>query len=868
MSNRQVTELANRMDKLEQWRRQSKQPTLGFSAIEDGALQVISDGILRGVIGRQVDGTVTTIDLNADPGPIPDAPILVGKPGFLVVSSYGLTSDASDWPLDFLAIDIHVGTSAGFTFSTATKLGEFTADGGQVAFAVVPGTYYVKLVSRNTSGVLSAASTEASAVVTDLADVVPATAPSESPAVSLTGAPQTIIARADTVAASTLIEYHIWDSTTGDETYVPTQGDLDTLFEIPTRSAVQVIDHLPNGLPLINGEAYYVATWAKNGAGYAPAPSAVAIGQTNMEAVLESVLASVVAGFILTGRIEVGSSYWDADEGLVFLDASGLPFITLPVDGSKTADIYAFIRATGITIEDNANLYGLAQEFGTFRITNGVPDPQVQANLARTWKSQLTNISTLDWAEWYFGLTDNAAGTKRITALGLLGTGSITEIDPSTGVLTGHAVTGFQMIGGITRIGSNYYALGQDSTRSYGWYVYKFDSSFAKTAEWTWAENPASRPAIGNDGTNVLVSFARNNGTQFKVTSFSTTGTNLGSMDCTHNLNRVPNLGGLFSGTADFGASRIVVGTTDGIFAFNSSGVRQTSHEWKVAGGSFLRGMHYDGTRFRHLDDSGRIWDYTNVVTDRTIYGAYSWYDGDTTSGSSAHETDLSSAKSFTQWARSAFTVTGQPAPDVGVTDPSNLDKANLLRIYAGTASGTMRLQGTLSLGETSMIVDTLNTGSAIGPAETNDFSSASTAPGRLETAATTTLGASTVPSTELIGSGVWHLLGECDAVATATASSPFSGTVTFFRIGQLVLCVGNIDRASGSSTSFVDTGAAIPAGFRPPATTSLEAKPFFNSGGNSYRFRANASTNKIDVQMSVANTQNMTLNDWWVMDL
>jgi microcystin-dependent protein len=146
----------------------SSQPRLPYSSIEGGYLQVRDDeGLVRTVIGAQVDGTVTSIDVNGPPPVAPAAPDINGAtPGLLTITSYGLTADGSAWPLDLRSIEVHVSATSGFTPSLATKVAEFPVDGGIAAIALGPGVWYSVLVAVNTSGAASPTSAESSATVT------------------------------------------------------------------------------------------------------------------------------------------------------------------------------------------------------------------------------------------------------------------------------------------------------------------------------------------------------------------------------------------------------------------------------------------------------------------------------------------------------------------------------------------------------------------------------------------------------------------------------------------------------------------------------------------------------------------------------
>lgn len=145
----------------------STQPRLPFSSIDGGFMTWNDDdGTPRSVIGVQDDGTVTTRDINAPPPVAPAPPTVDGStPGLLNVTSFGLTSDGSQWLRDFVGIQVHVSTVSGFTPNLSTQVAQMQTDGGVVAIALPDGDWYVVLVGINTSGVTSAKSGEVMGIV-------------------------------------------------------------------------------------------------------------------------------------------------------------------------------------------------------------------------------------------------------------------------------------------------------------------------------------------------------------------------------------------------------------------------------------------------------------------------------------------------------------------------------------------------------------------------------------------------------------------------------------------------------------------------------------------------------------------------------
>lgn len=77
---------------------------------------------------------------------------------------------------------------------------------------------------------------------------------------------------------------------------------------------------------------------------------------------------------------------------------------------------------------------------------------------------------------------------------------------------------------GLTRVGSSYYVLGEDHQRQGDYYVFRFDTDMVKTGEWlAFPSDQVWRPAIGTDGTQIIIARYLTNG-RLVVEEYSTTG--------------------------------------------------------------------------------------------------------------------------------------------------------------------------------------------------------------------------------------------------------------------------------------------------------------------------------------------------------
>lgn len=136
-----------------------------YRSIEGGTQRVYDDaGAVRVELGVQEDGSVTYRDVNAPPPVTPALPTVEERPGVLVVSYAGATSDGSAWLSDFARVEVHVSTTSGFVPNDVTQVAEFTTSkGGSVTLALDPVEHYVVLVAANRSGTESDPTAEVAA---------------------------------------------------------------------------------------------------------------------------------------------------------------------------------------------------------------------------------------------------------------------------------------------------------------------------------------------------------------------------------------------------------------------------------------------------------------------------------------------------------------------------------------------------------------------------------------------------------------------------------------------------------------------------------------------------------------------------------
>lgn len=658
----------------------------------------------------------------------------------------------------------------------------------------------------------------------------PTDAPASSPAVKVDGTVEWLILTPETPPDDyALFNYHIRVRPDIADTFVPSAATL--IPGSPTRG-ILMVTAMPDGTPLVEGPGRYeVLVVQTNDIGDAP-PGPVTVGGLNPDATNELVVGIITTGFLLTGRIQVGQAYWDADEGLVIPQPGG-GAIRFPVDGTQ-ALLDAYVIARGLTVTDDATFMQLLNIFGTARMANGVTDPTTPPGLSFTWTNlnspHLSGTGTFQIE--YRGLVQAPSGTTIASAYWFFG-GKIRRASVDGQTWFGDVELGddWNPLGGITRVSNSYYVLGlnYDYPGSPTWQIRKFSATdWSDTGTITLAGfDPAGRPAIGTDGTDLLIAHSFRNGNGFFIERRTTSGTLLGTDSAVHSLGQVLDASAVSGGTHDYGADRYVIwpqkrNVNDGkAFVYTTANVEVPNAEFSVAGGTQVRGAWWDGTRFRHLDGAGTIWTYGANPVARPLYARYSWRD-DNPAGTGTHDTAASPARNETWPPRTMPVIDGRPAPHAQVTDPTKTDKANLVRIYAGTASADCRLQSSLPVGETSHTLDMLNTGAAIAPT-VSTFGGAATAPGVWESAATSAGGAAL---TRADGAGAfraskYHQSGT--AVVELTGATTGTVSITFavpFDTTPRITGMTNQAGITPNRVSISPTGATL----RVTATTAVTA--------------------------------------------
>ena len=677
----QLEELARRVASLERSRLLAKQATLGFSSLDGGAIQVSDDDDnLTMIVGSQFDGTNAPAVVTGPPPPAPSQPMLTAVPGGLRIYWDGTFDGGEVAPMDYSKVTIHAVPTASYVgpdpLDQTNIVGILpTATGGEVLASLPYESHTVYLVSWSIAGKYSAAS---------LVDVA---APTKVEAPDL--------------ADLAVLNQHIAD------------GSIDT----PKVAALAI-------------EADKIASNA------VVAGKVAADAITGREIVAQSITAdhlavdALTAGVVFSGEIQIGEAYWNSVDGLVIPQPGG-GIIQFPVDGVSAATITAHLRARSLEVEDNANFYGTSRLYGYFSLGNGIVNPAQPATATTATLDALASaLATTEiiGPDGWSSLCQNPNQANQWVTVGyFLATTTLRSFDKTTGAINGLVAPSYADFQGesVTSLGTNYYILGRN-TNNGNWQVKVVAATgLAVSATWTlpFAVDDDPAPTIGSDGTNLVIAYTSSGSIRIRryapvTPSNPATWTQTGST-VTTTTSVSTSLRAVRWESADFGATRIVVATRTNIRVFNTSGTRQFSDEWDIAGNA-LRGLIYESGVYRSLDESGNVWAHTPNTRDRSITITYAWADRNATGGT--HNTKVGASKNYLWPARKRLKVTFPNPPEL---TSSSTDAANAIDVFIGDQGGTLWLQSNLAVGTTIATYDTLlssGTSSTTSPYSTNSF--------------------------------------------------------------------------------------------------------------------------------------------------
>lgn len=638
---------------------------------------------------------------------------------------------------------------------------------------------------------------------TTLPAPVPVDPPASSPTLEVQGLTSSLLVKADDVAQTTLIEYHI--STTSGFTPGP------TTLSVTTRSTLVAIDQMPDTTPLVQGTTYYLVAVATNVAGDA-APSAQVSAQLTQITATQitdgaistpklatgAITADIVQGgtfqsaYTVTGSIQVGNITLTpggaGDPGGLYIPLSSGGFIRLPADGSD-ADIQCNLHALSAVIDNNLTIRGAGNDLaGTVTLDNIPTAPKV----APTVSSSLV-LTGAGFQVAGNGLAAAAVGIAGADATNLYlydGTTAYTVTKATSAVASSHALAGLAVV--KTSTGWAKLSLTNVGVSTQTWSVTVYDASWNVTIifpVWTGSKGIASPvTAIGTDASGNILVAGPQGGTSNKVTTWNpSTGAQVGS---TVTLNAPTFLAtapvkpiSISGGNFDYGASRFVVTTDDEVTrVYNTSGTAQTANQFGSTSAT-VKGHAWDGSAFWLLIaptspnnfDARKLSGQLTAVSRSAKWTQYC--DGTRAGNHGARETKASPVKTITHLVRAYFQVATPPPADGG-----GGDDPNAVRYYVDS-----HLQSTLTSGW-SVTYASFNTTNADSPSTEGwvGVSGLTVALGTIASQATDGVG----PLAQVKGDGSWRLgplggsaagaitAGICSGQATVSISAAAQGDV------------------------------------------------------------------------------------------
>ena len=483
---------------------------------------------------------------------------------------------------------------------------------------------------------------------------------------------------------------------------------------------------------------------------------------------------------------------WEFDpDGWRMYDDAGAAIINFPTDTSNGGNtIKGDLTATVLTVEDNLKIMGLTNEVSKgsrLVLSSGTTSPSSSPTLTVDWESYgPTPDKTFDPYKRGLGLYNG----KYYYAQDVYGQKTnIQRMDAATGAREWY---GYQFStvtwaeGGLTVLGGTAYALGKRSDGT-TWAVDKFNlSTNANAGSWVWSRPSliSNEPAIGNDGTNILIGWTTTDGSVFWQAYNPSTGAQVGAAVLT-NGGTSRGVTAIMGGNFDYGSARVIMQFKDAPEfgqVFNSAGVRQTNDEWMLATGAKPRGATWDSVRGQFVSydpNAAKLHFYTGVkwtTESSTWWASYTWANPSTSS-----ETQQSTRRSITMKKRARLLVSlpARPVTDAAVTHS---------RVYLGRggtdpARTAMWKQGADITGTTMLLGSVAFSGT--NPPSASSFTNSS--PARVE-------------------SGAGNLVLNGDGSGSA-------GAITWGTTATSATTVGGAVNVSGGITSSDGNGGVLIAG-------------------------------------------------------
>jgi hypothetical protein len=736
----------------------------GYGSLESGRAIEVRDvsGDIVGTVGGLPDGSIGSVDLVPTPPPPPTATDATSGVESVVVRWDGSYVEAVDATVTVAYVGVHLHqdpTDPTWVPNIATELAQITPGGGAV---VLPGDAGVEtgvvLVSVSAAGVWSEPTDQVVVTPTYAADpsivdeissdieIIKSDglAPTVAPSVEVVPGINVVylsVAFDEADNADPVLAYNVYvdgrlakiDTASLITLGTDAEGaELSYIVDTPVTVSVSDFDGEGPQSDVVMARPRRIGT------------DDVGPGVITAELISADIatIADLTVGFVMSGRIQVGASYWTPVEGLVIPQPDG-GTVTLPADGLTPAQITAHLIAKSLTVEGALDIQGGNNKVsGQVTLSNGITRPTAPPSLSQSYP-YVQGPDPAQFGSVWYGLTSHHSDPSALVFAQAFFGGSLGAIDKTTGTPLpffpdiSSWSSQFNVYGGITRIGTSYYVLGEAYGRGGDWYIYRLDSSFAKVSErlvlYAWDKVNYGRSTLGQDASgNLMVAHPADSTLEIRRYGADLSDTLAGGRPQSQspsfpNLNKTP-ASFIGEGVFDYGVSSIVAAIEgNAVFYMSPAGVRDNGYNFAAASGGRIRGLAYIDGMFKALDTDGRLTTYSNIRSDTTVTASYTWYDGVGTT----RETQPSPSASVVLAARSWPKFESPPPPDNGVAGTA-VDRANRIGVYMATAANARRLQTYLPVDPATFVAtrqyvaSTITTGGATEPI-TNGFVGAAT---------------------------------------------------------------------------------------------------------------------------------------------
>lgn len=447
---------------------------------------------------------------------------------------------------------------------------------------------------------------------------------------------------------------------------------------------------------------------------------------------------------------------WSSEQWIGQMHLHPTEGITIPQDGSEVATHFStngsgsqfagtIVANDGLTSYGGVNMQGTDNFLaGELKAGSGVNDPTSAPVITASYDTVSTGETSTVGGFYRKGLsefhdpgiavwltTDTVNGESNVQAWSKAGGPGYWGFD---------VLAGWSSLGGVTRIGDYYYVLCRQNANTANWRILVYKGS-DKAYMGSYDTNPiggvsiatTSYPAIGHDGTNIMIAWAESNSNLYirRIIPYGAAGAggqtgntlNAGSWSSTVHVQGVQQVGG-----------KIFAGYNNAINAYTpgtTTATRDTAAEFPKNTGA-LAGLSHDGIAWATFT-SGKIFTKHTTNSGRWLW-AYDFRDADT-GGSGTANTRPSPVRDITPTKFAKWTVSiPQEAPD----DLTN-DGANTCGIFAAPYGSPLVLQHQLLTdgdGITGTVLSYIKTFTSLSltgaaPNAVNDFASRSGAIGR-----------------------------------------------------------------------------------------------------------------------------------------